>query len=118
QQATLSARAPKQDTVSPLHELSAQWRTRAVAKGHEPREVLANAIRRSRKAPFRTGDFTANWVDAVGSLTRERVASKRTTWNRWNLLAEAERVCADIRCHTPEDRNVMIDTVATAAESQ
>ncbi|BAS10065.1 protein involved in conjugation [Arthrobacter sp. Hiyo4] len=118
QQATLSTRTAKPETAVPLHQLSAQWRTRAAAKGFEPRDVLANTIRRSRTAPFRTGDFTANWIDAVGSLTRERVAAKRATWNRWNLLAEAERVCADIRCHTPEDRNTMIDAVATVAESQ
>ncbi|MET3708865.1 conjugative relaxase-like TrwC/TraI family protein [Arthrobacter sp. UYEF6] len=118
QQATLSTRTAKPETAVPLHQLSAQWRTRAAAKGFEPRDVLANTIRRSRTTPFRTGDFTANWIDAVGSLTRECVAAKRATWNRWNLLAEAERVCADIRCHIPADRNAMIDAVATAAESQ
>ena len=118
QQATLSTRTAKPETAVPLHQLSAQWRTRAAAKGFEPRDVLANTIRRSRTAPFRVEDFTANWFDAVGSLTSERVAAKRATWNRWNLLAEAERVCADIRCHTPADRNAMIDAVTTAAESQ
>jgi conjugative relaxase-like TrwC/TraI family protein len=118
QQATLSTRTSKPGTVAPLHQLSAQWRTRAAAKGFEPRDVLANTIRRSQAAPFRTGDFRPNWIDAVGSLTRERVAAKRATWNRWNLLAEAERVCADIRCHTTADRNAMMDAVATAAESQ
>ncbi len=118
QQATLSTRTAKPETAIPLHQLSAQWRTRAAAKGFEPGDVLANTIRRSRATPFRTGDFTPDWIDAVGSLTRERVAAKRATWNRWNLLAEAERVCADIRCLTPEDRNTMIDAVATAAESQ
>ncbi|WP_226761684.1 ATP-dependent DNA helicase, partial [Arthrobacter sp. SO3] len=80
--------------------------------------VLANTVRRSHTTPYRTGGFTADWIDAVGSLTRERVATKRATWSRWNLLAEAERVCADIRCHTPADRNTMIDAVATAAENQ
>lgn len=118
QQATLSTRTEKPETAVPLHQLSAQWRTRAAAKGFEPRDVLANTIRRSRAAPFRTGDFTANWIDAVGSLTRERVAAKRATWNRWNLLSEAERVCADIRCHIPADRDAMIDAIATAAENQ
>jgi conjugative relaxase-like TrwC/TraI family protein len=118
QQATLSTRTPKPDTVAQLHELSAQWRTRAASKGFDPGAVLAHTIRRSHAAPFRTGDFTASWVASVGSLTRENVAAKRATWNRWNLLAEAERVCADIRCHTPEDRTSMIDAVATAAEGQ
>ncbi|WP_284762637.1 MobF family relaxase [Arthrobacter sp. efr-133-R2A-63] len=118
QQATLSTRTPKANTIAPLRELSAQWRARAVAQGFDPEFVLADTVRRSRTAPFRSCDFTAEWVDAVASLTRERVATKRATWNRWNLLAEAERVCAAIRCHTPEDRNALIDAVATAAEAQ
>ncbi|MEC5181247.1 MobF family relaxase [Arthrobacter sp. CG_A4] len=118
QQATLSTRSAKPESPAPLHQLSAQWRARAAAKGFEPSLVLANTVRRSHAASYCTGDFTAGWIDAVGSLTRERVAAKRATWNRWNLLAEAERVCADIRCHTPADRNTMIDAVATAAENQ
>lgn len=118
QQATLATRTSKSETVAPLHQLSAAWRTRAVAKGLEPSFVLANTIRRSRRTPFRACDFTPDWVDAVGSLTRERVATKRATWNRWNLLAEAERVCAEIRCQTPVDRNTLINTIATAAEAQ
>ncbi|MDQ0241279.1 MobF family relaxase [Arthrobacter bambusae] len=118
QQATLSTRMPKADTTAPLHKLSEQWRARAAAKGFDPRFVLANTIRRSRTNPFRSSDFTADWVDAVASLTREQVAAKRATWNRWNLLAEAERVCAAIRCHTPEVRNALIDAVVTAAEAQ
>ena len=118
QQATLSTRTTKPESAAPLHQLSAQWRARAAAKGFEPSPVLANTVRCSHAAPYRTGDFTADWIDAVGSLTRERVAAKRATWNRWNLLAEAERVRADIRCNTPADRNTMIDAVATAAENQ
>ncbi|MGO4586553.1 MobF family relaxase [Arthrobacter sp. 2RAF6] len=118
QQATLSTRTPKPDAIAPLHELSAAWRARAIDKGFDPRLVLAATVRRSRTNPFRSTDFTAGWIDAVASLTRDRVAAKRATWNRWNLLAEAERVCAAIRCHTPEDRNALIDAVATAAEAQ
>ncbi|MBT8160097.1 MULTISPECIES: MobF family relaxase [Arthrobacter] len=117
QQATLSTRTPKPETA-PLHELSTQWRARALARGFEPRLVLANTVRRAQATPFRGCDFEESWVDAVGSLTRERVAAKRSIWNRWNLLAEAERVCAAIRCHAPQDRNALIDAVATAAESQ
>lgn len=118
QQATLSTRTTKPEAAIPFHQLSAQWRARAAANGFESRKVLANTIRRSHRTPFRACDFTPDWVDAVGSLTRERVATKRATWNRWNLLAEAERVCAEIRCHTPADRHTMIDIVVTAAEAQ
>jgi conjugative relaxase-like TrwC/TraI family protein len=118
QQATLSTRTAKSEAITPLHQLSAQWRTRAIAKGFEPEQVLASTVRRSHRAPFRSADFAPSWIDAVGSLARERVAAKRSTWNRWNLLAEAERVCAEIRCQTAEDRSIMIDAVATAAEGQ
>ncbi len=118
QQATLSTRTAKPDTIAPLHELSARWRGRAATKGFNPRLVLANTVRRSRTAPFRSSDFTADWIYGVATLTRDRVATRRATWNRWNLLAEAERVCAAIRCATPEDRNALTDAVATAAEAQ
>ncbi|WP_148667506.1 MobF family relaxase, partial [Arthrobacter sp. Hiyo1] len=75
QQATLSTRAPKPGTIAPLHQLSANWRARAAAQGFDPQLVLAATVRRSRTAPFRSSDFTAEWVDAVASLTRERVAT-------------------------------------------
>ncbi|MFE5835836.1 MobF family relaxase [Arthrobacter sp. NPDC056493] len=118
QQATLSTRTAKSETVAPLHELSAQWQKRTIKKGFSPSHVLAATVRRSHRTPFRSCDFAPSWIDAVGSLARERVAIKRATWNRWNLLAEAERVCAEIRCKTAKDRSSTIDAVATAAENQ
>lgn len=118
QQATLTTRIPKAELTTPLHQLSEQWRTRATAKGFQPSEVLAATINRSRLSPFAVTDFTPGWIDAVATLARERVAGKRSTWNRWNLLAEAERVCAQIRCRSASDRDGLIDAVATAAEHQ
>lgn len=118
QQATLSTRTPKNVEPSPLRTLSAQWRDRAKAKGFDPEFVVASTIRRSHSRPFRVGEFTPDWIAAVGLVTRQRVAAKRSTWNRWNLIAEGERVCAEIRCSSPADRNEMIDAVATAAERQ
>ncbi|GAA3278663.1 MobF family relaxase [Paenarthrobacter aurescens] len=118
QQATLSTRTPKNVEPSPLRTLSAQWRARAMAQGFDPESVVASTIRRSRSRPFHVGDFAPDWIDAVGLVTRRRVAAKRSTWNRWNLIAEGERVCAEIRCASPADRNGLIDAVATAAERQ
>lgn len=51
-------------------------------------------------------------------MVRNGVAERRATWNRWNLLAETERICAGIRCQSPEDRRRLIDSVTAAAESQ
>ncbi len=118
QQATLSTRAPKTEAITPLHMLSGQWQARAIRLGYNPNRVLSETIRRSRTSPFRSYDFTTNWTDAVAMIVKDRVAAKRSTWNRWNLLAEAERVCAEIRCLTPEDRNRLIDSIASAAERQ
>ncbi len=118
QQATLSTRTPKDVEPSPLRTLSAQWRDRAKAKGFDPESVVASTIRRSHSRPFHIGEFTPDWIAAVGLVTRQRVAAKRSTWNRWNLIAEGERVCAEIRCASPADRNGLIDAVATAAERQ
>ncbi|WP_405475869.1 MobF family relaxase [Paenarthrobacter ilicis] len=118
QQATLSTRTPKNVEPSPLRTLSAQWRDRATAKGFDPGSVVASTIRRSHSRPFRVGEFTPDWIAAVGLVTRQRVAARRSTWNRWNLIAEGERVCAEIRCASPADRNALIDAVATAAERQ
>ncbi|MEV4954143.1 MobF family relaxase [Paenarthrobacter nitroguajacolicus] len=118
QQATLSTRISKAATPSPLRELSANWRDRSRNKGFTPESVVASTVRRTRTRPFHIGDFGNDWIAAVGLLTRQRVAAKRSTWNRWNLIAEGERVCAEIRCATPADRNAVIDAVATAAELQ
>ncbi|MGO4246183.1 MobF family relaxase [Paenarthrobacter sp. RAF54_2] len=118
QQATLSTRTPKGDVGAPLHELSANWRKRAKARGLDPEAVVAATINRSRHAPFHRGDLTPDWIDAVALVTRQRVAAKRSTWNRWNLIAEGERICAEIRCATAVDRNALIDAVASAAERQ
>ncbi|TVU58460.1 AAA family ATPase [Paenarthrobacter nitroguajacolicus] len=118
QQATLSTRTPKNASPSPLRLLSAQWRDRAKTKGFDPESVIASTIRRSRSRPFHVGDFAPDWIAAVGLLTRQRVAAKRSTWNHWNLIAEGERVCTEIRCASPADRNALIDAVATEAERQ
>ncbi|MFF2840537.1 MobF family relaxase [Paenarthrobacter sp. NPDC057981] len=118
QQATLTTRNPKDSTPTPLRQLSAQWRERAKAKGLDPETVVASTIHRSRSRPFSVGDLAPDWIAAVGHVTRQRVAAKRSTWNRWNLIAEGERVCAEIRCSSPADRNAMIEAVATGAERQ
>ncbi|PRB43029.1 conjugal transfer protein [Arthrobacter sp. MYb23] len=118
QQATLSTRTPKNVEPSPLRTLSAQWRDRATARGFDPESVVASTIRRSLSRPFRIGDFAPGWIAAVGLITRQRVAAKRSTWNRWNLIAEGERVCAEIRCASPADRNALIEAVASSAERQ
>ncbi|WP_150116986.1 MobF family relaxase [Arthrobacter sp. ERGS1:01] len=116
--ATLSTRQPKDESPRPLTELRAGWQQRALATGQNPRAVVENTIQRSRQRPVRYSDVSVEWNDAVAAMVRDGVAQRRSTWNRWNLLAEAERICAGIRCESLEDRRRLIDSVTAAAESQ
>lgn len=118
QQATLSTRQEKSKDPRPLNELAAGWRSRAQQLGFEPEQVIHHTIFRSHERPVTAADLTEPWVTAAAAATRQAVAHRRATWNRWNLLAEAERICAEIRCASPTDRRHMIDAVATTAESQ
>lgn len=116
--ATLSTRQSKDESPRPLAELRTGWQQRARAMGHNPTTIVENTIQRSRQRPVRSSDVSAEWNEAVATMVRDGVAQRRATWNRWNVLAEAERICAGIRCHSPAERRRLIDAVAATAESQ
>lgn len=118
QQATLSTRTAKNHDVVPLNTRTRQWRERAVAKGFDPEAVLAATINRSHIHPLTFADTDTSWIDSTAGLVKDLVARRRSTWNRWNLIAEAERVCLLIRCATADDRLHLIDAIATSTEEQ
>lgn len=118
QQATLSTRTAKNHDVVPLNSRTRQWRERAQAKGFDPEAVLAATINRSHARPLTAADADAAWITSTAGLVKDLVARRRATWNRWNLIAEAERVCLEIRCATAADRIRLMDAIATSAEEQ
>lgn len=118
QPATLSTRQAKSKDPQPLSALSANWKARAERLGFDPAQVVRQTVNHSYDRPVTTADLTDPWVTAAATIARQAVAHRRATWNRWNLLAEAERFCADIRCASAADRRNMIHAVATAAEAQ
>ncbi|MDO5744820.1 MAG: MobF family relaxase [Micrococcaceae bacterium] len=118
QQATLSTRTAKNHDVVPLNTRTRQWRDRAQAKGFDPEAVLAATINRSHAHPLTAADTGADWISSTAGLVKDLVARRRATWNRWNLIAEAERVCLEIRCATAADRIRLMDAIATSAEEQ
>jgi hypothetical protein len=99
--ATLATRQAKNESPTPFNELQASWRNRARAAGQNPRTVVQHTIHRSGQRPARASDLSPAWIHAAAAVTRAGVAQRRATGNRWNLFAEAERTCADIRCHSP-----------------
>ena len=118
QQATLSTRQAKGKDPRPLSDLADGWRSRAQRLGFDPDQVVRQTINHSHERPITAADLTGLWITAAAAATRQAVAQRRATWNRWNLLAEAERICAEIRCDSPADRRDMLDAVASAAEYQ
>lgn len=118
QQATLSTRTAKNHDVVPLNVRTRQWRERAQAKGFDPEAVLAATINRSHTHPINAAEADAAWIESTAVLVKDLVARRRATWNRWNLIAEAERVCLEIRCATAADRIRLVDAIATSAEEQ
>ncbi|NVM98422.1 MobF family relaxase [Arthrobacter sp. SDTb3-6] len=118
QQATLSTRTAKNHDVIPLNTRTRQWRERAQAKGFDTEAVLAATINRSHTHPLNAADTDTAWIDSTAGLVKDLVARRRATWNRWNLIAEAERVCLEIRCATAADRIRLMDAIATSAEEQ
>ena len=52
---------------------------------------------------------------ALAATTLAGVMERRSTWTRWNVLAEASRVTRDLRCATPTERHALHDQVVEAA---
>ncbi|GAC1371168.1 MAG: hypothetical protein NVSMB43_06940 [Pseudarthrobacter sp.] len=117
QQATLSTRAAKDAQSVPLAERLASWRRRAEGLGCTPEGLVAATVGQSRTRPLTGADLSPEWGQVTGQLVMDLVAQKRATWNRWNLLAEAERVCADIRMASPAERTAMIEALADSAQT-
>lgn len=116
-QATLSTRPEKQ--LHSLAELTAGWRNRASnALGREATS-WAHALVSDSVGPTlsRTSDLTPEHLAILGNSVMVTVADKRTTWRRWNLVAEAARQTMPMRFATASDREAVVELVADAAES-
>ncbi|WP_442543849.1 MobF family relaxase [Arthrobacter sp. KN11-1C] len=117
QQATLSTRAAKDAQPVPLAERLVFWRRRAEGLGCTPEHLVTATVERSRTRPLTGADLSQEWREVTGQMVMDLVAQKRATWNRWNLLAEAERVCAGIRMASPAERTAMIEALADSAQT-
>lgn len=117
QQATLSTRTAKDAQPVPLTERLAAWHRRAEGLGCRTERLIAATVHRSRTRPLTGADLSPEWRQVTGHLVMDLVAQKRATWNRWNLLAEAERLCAGIRMASPAERTAMIEALADDAQT-
>ncbi|HQE47266.1 MAG TPA: MobF family relaxase [Rhodoglobus sp.] len=114
-QATLSTRPEKQ--VRSLADLTSEWRTRATKTLGQDATMWARDLADNDKPLLLRADDIP--LDAIGELGRsvvEVVGEKRSTWRRWNLMAEASRQTMAWRFATMQDREAIVAMVSDAAE--
>ncbi|WP_425280767.1 MobF family relaxase [Leucobacter coleopterorum] len=120
QSATLSTRPEK--TVRSLDDLTSEWRDRATtilgedATAWASRVAWQHADVAARRGLLRADDVPLTLVAEFGASVVQTVGEKRSTWRRWNLMAEAARQTMPLRFMTARDRETVISMIADAAE--
>lgn len=114
-QATLETRPEKH--VRSLADLTGEWRKRTTKKlGRDAGEWAREAIPAGEVRVLRADDMPLELIEAIAHNVVEAVGSKRSTWHRWNLTAEAARQTMEYRFATTRDREAVTGLVVDAAE--
>ena len=114
-QATLSTRPDKQ--VRSLADLTEEWRTRATTVlGRDATRWAMDATDNDGPLLLRADDIPLDVIRDIGRSVVETVGEKRSTWRRWNLMAEAARQTMGWRFATMNDRESVIAMVTDAAQ--
>lgn len=114
QQVTRATRPAKR--VHPIAELFARWRARATrCTGRTPEELTANALTRSQRRPLTAAMVGPDVAAHLADLAIGEVMARRSTWTRWNLLAEAARLTRGLRMTSPTERRTILDRVTDQA---
>jgi conjugative relaxase-like TrwC/TraI family protein len=114
-QATLATRPEKQ--VRSLADLTAEWRTRATGVlGHDATGWARTITGNDKPLLLRADDVPLDAIGELGQSVVEVVGQKRSTWRRWNLMAEASRQTMGWRFATMQDREAVVAMIADAAE--
>ncbi|WP_315092884.1 MobF family relaxase [uncultured Cellulomonas sp.] len=102
--------------VRPLGELLTAWRRRATTlTGRTPEELTEAVLQRGRAVPLHAARIPSAVVDRVAQVVLAGVMERRSTWTRWNVLAESARVTRGFVMASPSDRFALLDAVTTAA---
>ena len=114
-QATLSTRPAKK--LHSLSELTAGWRARASKLlCRDSTGWATDAILAEEPLLIRADDVPLDVVESIAARVVEVVSEKRTTWRRWNLVAEAARQTKGYRFTSFDDRQAVTELIADAAE--
>jgi conjugative relaxase-like TrwC/TraI family protein len=114
--ATLATRPEK--VIRSLFDLTTKWRERAhpilgASVVEWARRVTAGPVARPT---LRADDIPLDVVTQVGASVVEAISEKRSTWQHWNLWAEASRHTMGWRFASVEDREAVVGMVVDAAK--
>ncbi|MEX3509776.1 MobF family relaxase [Kocuria carniphila] len=113
--AALSTRPEKE--VRSLADLTGEWRTRATGVLGQDATAWARGVTVNDKALLlRVDDVPLDAIADLGQSVVTVVGEKRSTWRRWNLMAEASRQTMGWRFATTRDREAVVGMIADAAE--
>ncbi|GAA1713466.1 hypothetical protein GCM10009745_72220 [Kribbella yunnanensis] len=116
QQATLMNRPPKHHT-RPLAVMLAAWRTRAERTvGNDALATIQQSLPQAGERCLAASDLSPATIEAYGAAVVLTLQTKRATWTRWNLLAEAARQTRLIRLITSPDRYAVLQAIVEQAE--
>lgn len=115
-QATLSTRPEK--GVRSLADLTASWRHRAgQVLGSDATSWARTVTANEEPLLLRADDIPLDVIASLGESVVEAVGEKRSTWRRWNLMAEAARQTTGYRFASTEDREAIVGLVVDTAEA-
>lgn len=113
QQATLATRPVKHHHS--LAEQTGQWRDRAAAHVGDPGAWVESLRDRNDLPRLRADDFGDAILRDAAAVATGRVAEKRATFTRANVLAEVHRQLHGVRFVTPDDRVAVAERTADLA---
>ena len=116
-QVTRSTRPDKK--VRSLTQMVEAWRERATARtGLTPEELTGRVLRQASTPPLTSTGVPDAVIEHVAGQVLAQVMARRSTWTRWNVLAEVARTTRALTMATPADRMALLDRVADAVLSR
>ncbi|TCN30658.1 conjugative relaxase-like TrwC/TraI family protein [Kribbella orskensis] len=116
QQATLMNR-PAKHAARPLADLMHDWSKRAEQVIPGPvASLISDALYRHDRRLLVEADIESGTIDAYGAAVVLALQLKRSTWTRWNILAEAARQTRLLRMKDTDARLNLLSSIAKSAE--
>lgn len=115
QQATLATRTAKDsESLLSLEEKSTDWRARAREQGYSPSDLIRDTTVQDPTVTA-AGDVQPETMTEIADRAVTTVSMQRATFTRTNVHAEVSRALAAVRCHSPAERDQLLDAVTDQA---